>query len=131
MPPCTPDTCTQVDGDATCGMTAYWQTAYGNNLTGTVSAACGSDSMSGDESIWKFVSPVTRVVTVQVSYSDYNGDPVSVYVMSGACNPTTCIAADYGWLAEVTFTAEAGRPYYIASEEIWYGNRFDIWVKCP
>lgn len=130
IPPCTPDTCTKVDGDATCGMTKYWLVAYDNNLTGTASAACGNDGLSGDETIWKFVSPLTRQVTARIDYSDSGGDPVSVYVLSGACNPATCIASDYGWYAEVTFTAEAGRPYYIVSEEIWYGNRFDIHVTC-
>ncbi len=73
---------------------------------------------------------MTRQVTARIDYSDSGGDPVSVYVLSGACNPATCIAGDYGWYAEVTFTAEAGRPYYIVSEEIWYGNRFDIHVTC-
>jgi len=71
------------------------------------------------------------VVDVWTEYSDSGGDPVSIYVFSGACNAITCIASDYGWVAEVTFTAEANRPYYIVSEEIWYANRFDIHVTCP
>jgi len=132
LPPCTPDTCTLVDGTVACGTTKYYLTASGDNLTGNAAAACGGDSLSGDDIIWKFVSPVTRQVTVRIDPSDFNSsDTFSLYVLSGACNPSTCIASDWGFYAEVTFTAEAGRPYYFAYEDSWSGAEADLHVTCP
>lgn len=125
LPPCTPDTCTKVDATVTCGFRLTSHMAVGNEATGR---ACGS-SMSGDDTVWRFVSDTTRQVTFRVE-DPYLEDDVEAYVLSGACNPVTCIGRDWGWWAEVTFTAEAGRPYYLVYDEVVWGARVSVRVTC-
>ncbi|HOU53017.1 MAG TPA: hypothetical protein PLQ97_03725 [Myxococcota bacterium] len=125
LPPCTPDTCTKVDADVTCGFRLTSHMAVGNQATGN---ACGS-SMSGDDTVWRFVSETRRQVTFRVE-DPFWEDQVEAYVLSGACNPVTCIGRDWGWWAEVTFTAEAGRPYYLVYDEVVWGARVSVRVTC-
>jgi hypothetical protein len=125
--PCVPpNVCAQVDDTVNCGFDLNYEWSLSNDLKGT---ACGV-SLGGDDTVWKFTSATTREVTFRVEDPTSNRT-MSAIVLAGACNGDACIRAATGDPAIVTFTALAGRTYYLVYDEIVYMARVRARVTCP
>jgi len=72
--------------------------------------ACAPDwNESGPERIYRFTAPVTGPVTARLFGAQLGAD---LFLLEGACNPTTCVATDGGQGA-ISWEAVEGTVYYV------------------
>lgn len=137
-----PDAMTPPTGVCTAQATlACGDTASDSLLTATNSVsghACTAIDTTLEDRIYSFVAPTTGSVTLtlDVTIDDAFGDDMDLYVLDGTCNPTACLA--HSALTgddSVTFTATAGRTYFVVVE-LYAGGVFTfleytLTASCP
>ncbi len=129
-PPCIPDTCKKVDQDIACGASLSSEDCLGSRVSGKTNAGCDNDTMGGTQKVYRFVSPVTGQVRVRL-YPFGSSDSYSLDILSGACNPVTCIAFDYGFYVDMKFQAVSGTTYYFVTTEDFVTDSYSFQVTCP
>jgi hypothetical protein len=73
--------------------------------------ACAPDwRESGPERIYRFVAPVSGPVTARLYGAQLGTD---LFLLEGACNPTTCVATDEG-TGSISWEAVEGTVYYLS-----------------
>lgn len=141
-PTSTPDAMTPPTGVCTAELSlACGETKSDSLLTAVNSVsghACTSIDTTLEDRIFTFVAPTTGSVTLtlDIAIDDAFGDDMDLYVLDGTCDPTACLA--HSALTgddSVTFTATAGRTYFVVVELYATGLltflEYSLAASCP
>jgi hypothetical protein len=101
--------------------------------------SCGGASTGDEDEIFSFVAPASGNATVSLDVKSDGGldpDDFDLYVLSGTCNPSRCVAVSASSGDDsVTFPVTAGTTYYIVVELYDWGfltsNDYTVYLLCP
>ena len=94
---------------------------YGGSCSGTY---------PGSEFTYKFVAPLSGTMKVELAGADANTDVLVMEDVGGGCDPDDCVAQGQGSGSSVTWSASAGKTYYISVDrEVAGATDFTLYLR--